>query len=101
MHFCKNCRNICSLYDDISTKKLYNICMPCNYKEEVDNMNIYSKSFNIIYEDNKISKILHCDPTLPSNNVRTCGKCKGNEILFIRKPDLSLIYICKNCNVII
>jgi DNA-directed RNA polymerase subunit M/transcription elongation factor TFIIS len=101
MHFCPECNNICTLYDDISLKKIYNVCMHCNYKNELDNPVIYSKTFNKIKTATKISSILHHDAALPSSSVRTCGKCNGNDTLFIRNTDLTLDFLCKKCNELI
>ena len=99
MHFCPTCNDICSLYDDIAEKKIFNICLHCNYKMELDNPVIYSKTYNKIVGAKAISSILHHDATMPSNNVRICGQCSGNETFFIRNTDLTLDYICKTCNI--
>lgn len=101
MHFCPHCENICKLYDDIILKKIYNVCIDCNYKNILENMNIYNKTFNNIQIKKNISPILHNDVTLPTNNVRICTKCSGNNTVFIRNMDLTLDYICKNCNIIV
>jgi DNA-directed RNA polymerase subunit M/transcription elongation factor TFIIS len=101
MHFCPTCNNICTLYDDISLKKIYNVCMQCNYKNELDTSIIYSKTFNKTKNNTKISSILHHDATLPSSSVRICKKCNGNETLVIRNTDLTLDFLCKKCNVMI
>jgi len=102
MHFCKECRNICELFDDLIEKKLFNICNHCNYKVLVNNNTIYHKSFEPTREslvDNM--GIIYQDLTLPKNNARVCNDCASNDIVFIRNKDLSLTYICKKCNTII
>lgn len=101
MHFCDRCNNVCKIYDDISEKKVYNVCNGCNYTRELINPCVYSKVFNKNTNDKMISNssILHFDPTLPTNNARKCTKCNGNDTVFIRNSDLTLNYICKNCGV--
>jgi DNA-directed RNA polymerase subunit M/transcription elongation factor TFIIS len=93
---CPNCDIICTLFDDISKKQIFHHCQECNEKFPAGNI-IWTK----VYARKKMvndRKFLTQDPTLPVDNIQKCSNCGNNDNVYIRNPDLSLQYICRQCN---
>lgn len=97
--FCPVCKNLYSLYDDITKKELYNKCDICCTQLKVNKTLIYSKKYRTNDNVDRINyDLLKYDYTLPKVDTFNCPKCKNIDIKYIRKQDLTLVYYCINCS---
>ena len=103
MIFCPSCDNTFNYQENIEERTLCYSCDQCNITQPLDSVCLVSKTFKQSTISDGNYQHAFYDKTLPISVDKTCNKCQQNNLCYIQKEDLQLVYICKtpNCKNII
>ena len=93
MIFCPRCDNTFSYREDIQTRTLCYSCDQCDITQSLDSVCLSSKTFKQPPLVRDYHNTMY-DKTLPMSK-ETCDKCQQNNLCYIQKEDMQLVYICK------